>query len=220
MLPAALIISIISIVLILCIIAYIYYRHSVLSYDIESKFKHIIDKINSSTYYQYNYDLKQEENIENNDKNISLVYDSLNNLQNNVKILEKTKNTTDILNTNNANIQKLHLSNKWALTDLKDSANNDNWLGFLNKNNSGYYGGIASAKSWVRDNICIGNTCINEVQLGKLLTGANIRDTSVINTGNCGGPNVANTGKIVPSVPVSNGQWSSCMNMCGLPSAN
>lgn len=63
-----------------------------------SKLQNLIDQINNAKLYEYKYDEKQDENIQNIDKNTTEVHDKLLQLQNNINYIEQNtilrKNST------------------------------------------------------------------------------------------------------------------------------
>lgn len=47
---------------------------------------------------------------------------------------------------------KMLLGDKWLLSGVGDAQANDGWLRFMDKDGKDYYGGIATANTWTRDN--------------------------------------------------------------------
>lgn len=52
---------------------------------------------------------------------------------------------------------KIQLGDKFLLSGVGDVANNDEWLRLINKDNTGYYGGFASAKMWTANGAVTGS---------------------------------------------------------------
>jgi hypothetical protein len=173
------IVSFISLIIIIGIAIYILTIQRNLEQDLTSKLRELINKINNASYYTYNFDMEQNKNISNTDKNVSTLYNSVVSLQNNVKVLEDIALTSSDISENvltqQANVGKIKLGDKWLLSGVGDGQYNDSWLRFLDKKGQNYYGGIASGDLWVGNNsylnqvhmnqLCIGQTCINESDL-------------------------------------------------------
>jgi hypothetical protein len=162
------ILSIISIIIVLLILGYLIIVQNKIKEELKLKIHGLVEQINNSSYYVYNYDVEQARNIDNNEKNIATLRDTILNINNNLQILQNNvllkSEVSKNINTQQANINKLQLGNKWSLTNT-----NDYWLQLYDKDGKDYFGGIAAGNIWSRDNICIGNTCINEAKLKKLI---------------------------------------------------
>lgn len=92
-----LLISIFSLLVVTTTAFILYYKNEELKNDAFAKIQNVINQVNDSQYYEYNFDKKQEQNIKNLDANIETVNNSLVNLQNNVKFLQNNSvNKTDL----------------------------------------------------------------------------------------------------------------------------
>lgn len=61
----------------------------------------------------------------------------------------------------NLKANSLQLGDKWKISGVGDAQGNDAWLRFFSKDGKDYYGGIAAANIWTRDNAYLnGNTNI------------------------------------------------------------
>jgi hypothetical protein len=68
----------------------------------------------------------------------------------------------DVNVTGNLKGDKLQLGDKFLLSGVGDAHGNDSWLRFFDKDGKDYYGGVATANLWSRDNSYLnGNTYIN-----------------------------------------------------------
>ena len=61
-------------------------------------------------------------------------------------------NVTDSTKTN-----ILHLGEKFRLSGVGDRDGNDDWLRLFNKDNTGYYGGLAAGRLWAKDALWVQN---------------------------------------------------------------
>lgn len=160
------VISVISLVVVLCGIAFIYHQQERVRSEFKTKMQGIVDQVNDASFYQYNYDKQQAQNIENNDKNVGTLYESVTNMQNNVKMLEKTavrdKSLSEKIVTADATVGKIRLGDKFSLSGVGDAHANDGWLRLFDKTGQDYNGGMAMANLWTRDNAHLnGTTNIN-----------------------------------------------------------
>ena len=77
----------------------------------------------------------------------------------------------NVPNTIKAN--SLQLGDKWRLSGVGDAQANDGWLRFFSKDGKDYYGGIAAANIWARDNAYLNGT--TTMKSGSVTDGLDIR---------------------------------------------
>lgn len=154
------ILSIVSIVFVIGTCFILFLQHEKLKSDLNRKLSSMVNQINDSQFYGYNFDKQQENNIMNVDKNITSMHDAVLNIQKTVKYLDQSALKTDSLRKNitTENIQ----TNKLNLGEYSFVPGNDKWVRMLDKNNSDYYGGLAARNMWVSDNSYVnGNLDVN-----------------------------------------------------------
>jgi len=92
---------------------------------------------------------------------------------------------------------KFQIGDKWVLSGVGDAHGNDGWLRMFKADGSGYTGGIAMNNLWIGDTIygankkvniagqlCVGNACIDETTLTRLLATPAYAKQPMLFTGN------------------------------------
>lgn len=142
--------------------------------SMNSTIKEVVDQINDSQYYAYRFDKKQEDNLKNLDTNIDLVNKKIENtdktLVSKEKALDQKITTVDqkalpkdslVQGVPYVRTGKLQLGDQYLLSGVGDvhSQNKpDGWLRLMNKDGKDYYGGVAMANLWTRDNAWLNGT--------------------------------------------------------------
>lgn len=151
-----LIVASVSMVVVLMTSITLYMQQEKLKTDVNTKLNSVVDQINDSQLYEYNFDKQQEGNIKNVDHNISTLYDAVVEAQKNVEFLKNTTVTRDQLNkafqSDQIKTNVLTLGQKFSLSGVGDGGGNDEWLRLSDRTGSDYYGGFAAKYLWSRDN--------------------------------------------------------------------
>lgn len=158
-----LIVASVSMVVVLMTSITLYMQQEKLKTDVNTKLNSVVDQINDSQLYEYNFDKQQEGNIKNVDHNISTLYDAVVEAQKNVQFLKNTTVTREQLNkafqSDQIKTNILTLGQKFSLSGIGDGGGNDEWLRLSDKTGSDYFGGLAAKAIWTRDNAWLnGNT--------------------------------------------------------------
>lgn len=162
------IIGLISLVVVLSTSAVLYVEMQRTKSEMNKKVHSVVNQINDSQLYGYNFDKKQEENIQNVDKNITTLYDAIIEAQKNIKHMQTTMADKEglgkNLRTSEVKTNVLRLGDKYALSGVGDRHGNDDWLRLFDSDGSDYYGGVAMKNLWTRDNAFLnGNTTIGRL---------------------------------------------------------
>lgn len=160
-----LIVASVSMVIVLMTSITLYMQQEKLKTDVNSKLNSVVDQINDSQLYEYNFDKQQEGNIKNVDHNISTLYDAVVEAQKNVEFLKNTTVTREDLSrafqSDQIKTNVLSLGQKFSLSGIGDGQGNDDWLRISDKTGTDYYGGLATKQIWTRDNAWLnGNTTL------------------------------------------------------------
>ena len=144
------IVSIVSLMVIATVTVILLYQNARVRDNVVSNMQSMVDQINDSTYYGYEYDKKQENNIKNLDQNIKTLASDVGNVASTLKNM-KLENVTNSemfekVKTKNVETGILHLGDKFSLSGVGDSFGNDDWLRLLNAKGDTPYGGIAAGK--------------------------------------------------------------------------
>lgn len=122
--------------------------------DYNSKMKNIVDQVNNAQFYEYEFDKKHKAatvDLQNNVADVRNTYSSKADIAKGVETKELKADHVNIKaqDADNLRVNKINLGDKWQLsgTDEKDS-----WLKFYDKEGKDFYGGIAAANTWSRDN--------------------------------------------------------------------
>lgn len=148
--------SILSIIIIIILIIFfiliiLYYQNKNNKKTIFGNLQELVDKINNSQYYEYKFDINQDQNIKNIDQNLTEVNNNLIKLQNNVNFIEQNSilknDIKSELNTNRANINNINTNtmtignstnkNNIIIEGGRTSDGNNEGLSAINFN--GYY---------------------------------------------------------------------------------
>ena len=89
------ILSVISIVLIICVAGYLYNETKKIKGETTAKFRELVEKINNANMYEYQFDKKQQETIKNLDNNIIVTNDLVRKLETNLNYLDKSRTCID-----------------------------------------------------------------------------------------------------------------------------
>lgn len=140
------ILSIVSLISIVIIGIVLYFIYKNINEKVNDRMNSIVDQINNTHKYEFDFDNHQNDNIKNIDYNVTNTYKNLLNLQNNVKYLENTYVPKDELmndiKTNNVNTSKLNIANNTASNNIVFEAGrstDNNNIGFSAINFNGYY---------------------------------------------------------------------------------
>lgn len=157
-----LIVASVSMVVVLMTSITLYMQQEKLKTDVNTKLNSVVDQINDSQLYEYNFDKQQEGNIKNVDQNISTLYDAVVEAQKNVNFLKNTTVTRDQLSqafqSDQIKTNILTLGQKFSLSGIGDGQGNDDWLRLSDKTGTDYYGGLALKHLWNRDNAWFNGT--------------------------------------------------------------
>ncbi len=155
-----LIISLIALTIVLTATVALYFQQEQIKTDVNQKLNSVVDQINDSQHYEFNFDKLQDQNIKNVDDNMLNIYDSVLNLQNNVKFLQNTALTrkdfeervqTDTITTNN-----IKLGDKYTIVS------DDSYVKLFDKSGTDYAGGFAVKTLWSKDGAVLnGNTNVS-----------------------------------------------------------
>ena len=74
---------------IVLVAVFLFFEQQKLKIHFDDKMSALVDQINQANYYAYEHDVKQQENIKNDTSNIRNTYDTVLQLQNNVKAIDK-----------------------------------------------------------------------------------------------------------------------------------
>lgn len=159
------IIGLLSLVVVLTTSIVLFFEMQKTKSELTKKVHSVVNQINDSQLYGYNFDKQQEENIQNVDKNITSLYDAIIEAQKNIKYLGLTMVDKDSLRkkitTSEIKTGLLAIGDKYSLSGVGDKHGNDEWLRLFDKDGKDYYGGIAMKNLWTRDNSFLnGNTTI------------------------------------------------------------
>lgn len=159
------IIGLISLVVVISTSAVLYVEMQRTKSEMNKKVHSVVNQINDSQLYGYNFDKKQEENIQNVDRNIGTLYDSVVEAQKNIKYMQLTMADKEGLgkniNTSDIKTNTIRLGDKYKLSGVGDKHGNDDWLRLFDKEGNDYYGGMAMKNLWTRDNAFLnGNTTV------------------------------------------------------------
>jgi len=158
----AIAIGVISLTVVLIAVISLYIQQERVKEDLTKKLNSVVTQINDSQFYEYSFDKNQDQNIQNMDKNTTVLYDSVTAAQKNLKYLEltavKKDDLNNKLNTKNIKTGVLQLGDKFTMSGVGDAHGNDDWLRVFDKSGADYYGGIATKKIWTRDNAYLNGT--------------------------------------------------------------
>lgn len=166
------IISIVSIMVIATVTVILLYQNASVRDDVAASMQSVVDQVNDSSYYGYQYDKRQEENIKNLDQNINVITKDIRNIVEDIKnVKSQTPTIKDLakkvettnLTASNLTTGTFKLGQKFSL--LGDG--NDEWLKLLNSNASDMEGGFAANKFFAKT--------------GSTFKGSNIADDMTIN---------------------------------------
>jgi hypothetical protein len=101
------ILSVVSIILIIIVAAYLYYETKNMKRETTAKFRELVEKINNANLYEYQFDKKQQETIKNLDNNIIITNELMRKLETNVNYLSKSRTCVDDVCLTKQDILKL-----------------------------------------------------------------------------------------------------------------
>ena len=135
---------------VMVVVSYILYvKTETIKKDSKDSLVDVVNQINNSQLYAYNFDKNQESNIQNLDVNLAT--------------LKKATVTKDDINTgvDYVKAKKLQLGDQHTLSgvgDVHSGGKPDGWLRFFDKDGKDYHGGVAMANLWTRDNAYLNGT--------------------------------------------------------------
>lgn len=145
------IIGFVALIVVLVSSAVLYVHQQNVKEDVKRKLSDVVNQINDSQLYEYNFDKQQDENLKSVDHNVSSLYEAVVDAQKNLRHLERTAIRSDQisgdLNPRSVSTSKLTLGDKFSLV----STGPDEWLRLSNREGTNYRGGFAAAKIWTRD---------------------------------------------------------------------
>lgn len=207
------IIGLIALVLVLSTSIALYFQQDKLRIDMNARLTSIVDQVNDSQFYEYKFDKQQDQNIQNNDKNLTNLYNAINDAQKNVKFMELTsisKEEVDkSLKTNSLTTNIINLGDKYQLSGL----DNDEWISLRDKLGKDYYGGLAVKNLWSRDNAWLnGNTTLNNLNVSgtSTLKGGKNQQNQPTQFGNIDGNNYIRGNTIIDGTLQINGTLKVC----------
>lgn len=168
------IVSIISLMVIATVTVILLYQNASVRDQVASNMQSVVDQINDSTYYGYQYDKKQENNIKNLDKNLQTIYKDVNSVSDQVKTMQtqypSTSQISDSVITKNAKTGILRLGDKFSLSGVGEKLGDDEWLRLMNIKGDALYGGIGADKLYIQNGALIkGVTTLDNVTVGNTL---------------------------------------------------
>lgn len=183
------IISIIALLVMVTVTAVLLYQQAVLKDSVSSSLQSIVDQINDSTYYAYQFDKTQENNIKSLDKNVVTVSQDLTNTVSNLNntiytmnaIKEAVPTKGDLarqVNSQQVATGILTLGDKFSLSALgtRMAGEEGEWIRLLNKDGTNYYGGLALDKVIVKSDMKVDNRlCIGGYEPNNCLTATDIQ---------------------------------------------
>jgi hypothetical protein len=92
----SLIVAILALLLVLISTVLLYFYQNKLKEELNNKLSSLVNKINKSQMYEFNFDKENEQNIKNMDANYKAMYDSIINLQNNMRYVNTKINEKQI----------------------------------------------------------------------------------------------------------------------------
>lgn len=162
------------------------YQNTVLKEKVNANMQSVVDQINDSVAYAYKFDVTQDDNIKKLDKNVQIVSDSLKNVNKNIKALElqvRSDYNPGIATTFSSKQLKtasLNIGGEQSLISLGNILGTGmQWLGLMDKTEKKLNGGLAVNTMFVgtdlgvKRQLCLGETCIDEVRLKQMLESAN-----------------------------------------------
>lgn len=152
-----------SLLLVLVSTVVLYMQQQNIRDDVKRKMSEVVNQINDSQYYEYNFDKQQDDNLKNVDQNVTSLYEAVVDAQKNVKHLEKTALRSETLSGEISpkaiSTSKLSLGDRFSLVGNGP----DDWLRVANRDGTNYHGGLAAAKIWTRDSATLnGTTKVND----------------------------------------------------------
>jgi hypothetical protein len=147
------IVIVIIVVLGVCLLGialFTYFYADRMKSESDKKLQYVVDQVNNSQFYSYNFDKQQEQNIKNIDDTVKTAQDTLSKVQNMYKeVVTKTELKADV-STSNVSTGSLKLGNKFSLSGVGDAnGKDDEWLRLMGSDNKKYFGGFATSKLWV-----------------------------------------------------------------------
>lgn len=160
------VISIVSLTVIATVTIILLYQNASVRDNVAANMQSVVDQINDSTYYGYQYDKRQEDNIKNLDKNINTVSKDVKNIVDEVKNIKlQTPTNIDIsknLQTKNVSTGSLKLGQKFSLS----GEGADEWLRLNNAEGTQLYGGLAASKLYSHNGASFkGNTTADNLSI-------------------------------------------------------
>lgn len=156
------IVGLVSLVVVLTTSIVLYFETQRTKGELNKKIHNVVNQINDSQLYGYNFDKQQETNIQNVDKNITNLYDAIVEAQKNIRYIQTTVLNRDEIakkiNTGEVRAGLLKLGEKYSLSGVGDRHADDDWLRLFDKDGNDYYGGIAMKNLWTRDNAFLNGT--------------------------------------------------------------
>lgn len=200
---------IVGVILLLVIITLsfiIFFQQQKIKKELNDKLSSVVDQINDSQMYGFKFDKQQDENIQNNDKNLSRMHKLVSTVETNQKYLDSvTAKKEDIkkqITSEEVKANTIVMGNKFTLNGLSS----DDWLRMTDSSRKNYYGGIATSKiytdkaAYLNGVTSMNNAIIsNNAKIGHSLSGW--IDNSVLST-------VAKGGKIGASFGGEDNLWS------------
>lgn len=116
--------SVVAIILVVLAVFSYFYAESVRS-DSDKKLQYVVDQINNSQYYSYNFDTEQQTNIQNLDHNINAIEKKIESIDNGLKVLNTQSLTKNDIGksftTDTVNAEKINVGKEYELSTLPDS---------------------------------------------------------------------------------------------------
>jgi len=165
-------------VILLTVAAFSYFYTEKVRADADKKLQYVVDQINNSQYYSFNYDKEQQTNLKTVDQGISIVDKKLDVLGNEFKTLNSqalTKNDiSNKITTANLQADKVSVGKTYDLTS-KSTTPNDNTQGLFIYGPDGVLGDVRantlySQNGVVEKDLSVGgNTHLKTTDIDKLL---------------------------------------------------
>lgn len=130
------------------VVTVILYQNARLKDKLNANLQSIVNQVNDSTLYAYNFDKNQDSNIKNLDGNLKIVQDNLVNVSNNVKALQHQISSTN-KNSNELLVKNVKTNNLSLGPNHSLSASNDGWIRINSSTSPELYGGLTAANLYI-----------------------------------------------------------------------
>lgn len=166
------IVSIISLMVIATVTIVLLYQNARVKDSVALSMQNVVDQINDATYYDHEFNQKQEDNIKNLDTNMQTISKDLSNLSSAINAVKmQTPTNTEIsktVNTQNVRTKILSIGDKFSLSTIANNVDNEEWLALNDIGDRKLHGGMMLNKISVKNGASLeGKTATDDLKVNK-----------------------------------------------------